>query len=56
MSVDPDDVTRLGIREAGATAMHYGAAALPGARCSAANSTVHTPRVVGTARARRRST
>tara|TARA_B100000614_G_C14539787_1_gene489836 strand:- start:973 stop:2004 length:1032 start_codon:yes stop_codon:yes gene_type:complete len=31
MSVDPDDVTRKGIRNAGATEMHYGAAALPGA-------------------------
>jgi hypothetical protein len=31
MSVDPDDVTRLGIRLAGATEIHYGAAALPGA-------------------------
>ena len=31
MSVDPDDVTRQGIRLAGSTAMHYGAAALPGA-------------------------
>jgi molybdenum cofactor synthesis domain-containing protein len=31
MSVDPDDVTRQGIRRAGATEMHYGAAALPGA-------------------------
>jgi molybdopterin biosynthesis enzyme len=31
MSVDPDDVTRHGIRMAGATEMHYGAAALPGA-------------------------
>ncbi len=31
MSVDPDDVTRQGIRLAGATEMHYGAAALPGA-------------------------
>ncbi|MBT3254954.1 MAG: molybdopterin-binding protein [Deltaproteobacteria bacterium] len=31
MSVDPDDVTRRGIRLAGSTAMHYGAAALPGA-------------------------
>jgi len=31
MSVDPDDVTRHGIRLAGATDMHYGAAALPGA-------------------------
>jgi len=31
MSVDPDDVTRRGIRSAGATEMHYGAAVLPGA-------------------------
>ncbi len=31
MSVDPDDVTRKGIRQAGATEMHYGAAVLPGA-------------------------
>ena len=31
MSVDPDDVTRLAIREAGARELHYGAAALPGA-------------------------
>lgn len=31
MSVDPDDVTRKGIRNAGASEMHYGAAALPGA-------------------------
>jgi len=31
MSVDPDDVTRQGIRLAGATEMHYGAAILPGA-------------------------
>jgi len=31
MSVDPDDVTRNGIRLAGASEMHYGAAALPGA-------------------------
>ena len=31
MSVDPDDVTRQGIRLAGATGMHYGAAVLPGA-------------------------
>ena len=31
MSVDPDDVTRHGIRLAGATEMHYGAAVLPGA-------------------------
>lgn len=31
MSVDPDDVTRKGIRLAGADEVHYGAAALPGA-------------------------
>lgn len=31
MSVDPDDVTRLGIRRAGANELHYGAAVLPGA-------------------------
>jgi len=31
MSVDPDDVTREGIRLAGATEIHYGASALPGA-------------------------
>lgn len=31
MSVDPDDVTRRGIRLAGAGEMHYGAAVLPGA-------------------------
>ncbi len=31
MSVDPDDVTRKGIQNAGANEMHYGAAALPGA-------------------------
>ena len=31
MSVDPDDVTRRGIRRAGATEMNYGAAVLPGA-------------------------
>jgi hypothetical protein len=31
MSVDPDDVTRHGIRLAGATGIHYGSAALPGA-------------------------
>ena len=31
MSVDPDDVTRHGIRLVGATEMHYGAAVLPGA-------------------------
>jgi molybdenum cofactor synthesis domain-containing protein len=31
MSVDPDDVTRHGIRMAGATELHYGASVLPGA-------------------------
>jgi hypothetical protein len=31
MSVDPDDVTRHGIRLAGATEIHYGSAVLPGA-------------------------
>ncbi len=31
MSVDPDDVTRHGIRLAGADELHYGAAVLPGA-------------------------
>lgn len=31
MSVDPDDVTRKAIQMAGATEIHYGAAALPGA-------------------------
>jgi len=31
MSVDPDDVTRHGIKQAGAGAIHYGAAVLPGA-------------------------
>lgn len=31
MSVDPDDVTRYGIRLAGATEIHYGSAVLPGA-------------------------
>jgi molybdenum cofactor synthesis domain-containing protein len=31
MSVDPDDVTRQGIRMAGATQLHYGSAVLPGA-------------------------
>ena len=36
MSVDPDDVTRLGIRQAGATEMYYGAAVLPGAMFLAA--------------------
>jgi hypothetical protein len=33
MSVDPDDVTRLGIRKAGVDRIYYGAAALPGAMC-----------------------
>jgi hypothetical protein len=33
MSVDPDDVTRLGIRRAGADRLYYGAGALPGAMC-----------------------
>jgi molybdenum cofactor synthesis domain-containing protein len=36
MSVDPDDVTRLAIEQAGATEMHYGASALPGAMFLAA--------------------
>ena len=36
MSVDPDDVTRQGIRQTGATEMHYGAAVLPGAMFLAA--------------------
>jgi molybdenum cofactor synthesis domain-containing protein len=31
MSVDPDDVTRYGIRKAGAEELHYGSAVLPGA-------------------------
>jgi molybdenum cofactor synthesis domain-containing protein len=31
MSVDPDDVTRHGIRKAGAAEFHYGSAVLPGA-------------------------
>lgn len=31
MSVDPDDVTRLGIRDAGVDELYYGAAVLPGA-------------------------
>lgn len=31
MSVDPDDVTRAGIRQAGVDEIHYGAAVLPGA-------------------------
>ena len=29
--MDPDDVTRMGIRQAGATEVHYGTAVLPGA-------------------------
>ena len=36
MSVDPDDVTRQGIRLAGATEMNYGSAVLPGAMFLAA--------------------
>ncbi|SPD75824.1 Molybdenum cofactor cytidylyltransferase [uncultured Desulfobacterium sp.] len=36
MSVDPDDVTRQGIRMAGATEVYYGAAVLPGAMFLAA--------------------
>jgi len=36
MSVDPDDVTRKGIRMAGATEMNYGSAVLPGAMFLAA--------------------
>jgi len=36
MSVDPDDVTRKGIRMAGAGEMHYGSAVLPGAMFLAA--------------------
>jgi molybdenum cofactor synthesis domain-containing protein len=36
MSVDPDDVTRKGIRMAGATQMNYGTAVLPGAMFLAA--------------------
>ncbi len=36
MSVDPDDVTRQAIRQAGAAEMHYGASALPGAMFLAA--------------------
>ncbi len=36
MSVDPDDVTRKGIQNAGAKEMNYGAAALPGAMFMAA--------------------
>jgi molybdopterin biosynthesis enzyme len=31
MSVDPDDITRRGIRRSGTGAIHYGGAALPGA-------------------------
>ena len=31
MSVDPDDVTRKAIRDAGANEVHYGGGALPGA-------------------------
>ena len=31
MSVDPDDVTRLGVKDAGITEFYYGAAVLPGA-------------------------
>jgi molybdenum cofactor synthesis domain-containing protein len=31
MSVDPDDVTRIGIRQAGVHTLHYGTAVLPGA-------------------------
>ena len=36
MSVDPDDVTRKGIRNAGAEEMNYGSAVLPGAMFLAA--------------------
>jgi hypothetical protein len=36
MSVDPDDVTRHGIRLAGATEIHYGSSVLPGAMFLAA--------------------
>jgi len=36
MSVDPDDVTRIGIKLAGADELHYGAAALPGSMFLAA--------------------
>jgi molybdopterin biosynthesis enzyme len=36
MSVDPDDVTRKGIRMAGATELNYGSAVLPGAMFLAA--------------------
>ncbi len=31
MSVDPDDVTRMAVRNSGAEALHYGSAVLPGA-------------------------
>jgi molybdenum cofactor synthesis domain-containing protein len=37
MSVDPDDVSRHGIAMAGATEVHYGAAALPGSMFLVAN-------------------
>jgi molybdenum cofactor synthesis domain-containing protein len=37
MSVDPDDVSRKGIEMAGATEVHYGAAALPGSMFLVAN-------------------
>lgn len=37
MSVDPDDVTRKGIRLAGARELHYGAAVLPGSMFLAAH-------------------
>ena len=40
MSVDPDDVTRLGIHRAGVDRMHYGAAALPGAMCLLVSGTL----------------
>jgi len=36
MSVDPDDITRLAVIQAGATEIHYGAAVLPGAMLLAA--------------------
>ena len=36
LSVDPDDVTRAGVRRAGAKEMHYGSAVLPGAMFLAA--------------------
>jgi len=36
MSVDPDDVTRRAVREAGADVLHYGAGVLPGAMFLAA--------------------